>query len=173
MNDKNIKFCNERKINTIELEFNNGYLVNTGKYYHCDGILKATIEFDIKDSIKLIEFFNYKYQIQYYIATNGTRYFSSKYSSQYPLFTISNFKDDLFESKISFEFYGNLPGYYKYYYKSGVQSQEGKVSSRGKKTGWWKFWNENGILMKEILYGKRNGSESYEQFRYHKIYRKN
>lgn len=41
-----------------------------------------------------------------------------------------------------------------YFYKSGIRSQEGKVGKDGLKTGWWKFWNENGVLMKEILYEK-------------------
>ncbi|MFM9946278.1 MAG: toxin-antitoxin system YwqK family antitoxin, partial [Bacteroidia bacterium] len=41
--------------------------------------------------------------------------------------------------------------HFTFYYKSGLKSQEGRMSSN-EKYGVWKYWNENGVLMKEIEY---------------------
>lgn len=151
----NVNFCKERKINTIELEFNNGYLVNTGKYYHCDGILKAQVTYDSKDSIRIINFKRNNKKYTYFDLSNSYEPATEDNHTRYVRTTLEiQPRSSLFYSSIYFGFYPNLPGNYMYFYKSGIRSQEGKVGKDGLKTGWWKFWNENGILMKEILYEK-------------------
>ena len=151
----NVNFCKERKINTIELEFNNGYLVNTGKYYHCDGILKAQVTYDISDSIRIINFKRNNKKYTYFDLASSYAPATENNHTRYVRTTLEiQPRSSIFYSSISFDFYPNLPGNYMYFYKSGIRSQEGKVGKDGLKTGWWKFWNENGVLMKEILYEK-------------------
>jgi antitoxin component YwqK of YwqJK toxin-antitoxin module len=146
-----VRYCDARKVNTTMLKFSNGYLVDTAKYFHCDGILKATIVFDIKDSVQLLWFTRTNGHTMYQVYDDGP-YSRNGYSTT--SLQIKPGGRDFLYSKVSFGFYSNLPGYYKYYYKSGVQSQEGRIDPKGLKTGWWKFWNENGVLMKEIMYEK-------------------
>jgi antitoxin component YwqK of YwqJK toxin-antitoxin module len=171
-----IRFCNERKVNTVHMEFDHGYLVNEARFYHCDGIPKAIVKYQREDSIKLLSFMHaldeMKYSLNnktrskssygYYYDNFPIHYFTTRVKLHNNLLETSGYAlnpcfedmESLGREKYLFDLYSTLPGYYKYFYKSGVQSQEGRVDTSGLKTGWWKFWNENGILMKEIEYKK-------------------
>ena len=45
----------------------------------------------------------------------------------------------------------STPAFYTFYYKNGVKSQQGHMNG-DIKDGVWKYWGENGILVKEIEY---------------------
>ncbi len=62
--------------------------------------------------------------------------------------------------------YDNPKASFTFYYKNGVKSQEGKMVN-GIKYRTWKYWNENGILMKEIEYkpGVDSSTENITEYR--------
>jgi antitoxin component YwqK of YwqJK toxin-antitoxin module len=157
-----LKYCNEIKVNTAVIEFDHGMLINESKFYHCDGILKATVKYETADSVypwKMTLRDNYICYLRNIISNSDStgEVIYDEEMLDYSILHYSNRDLSYFLSaneRYLFDLDTHLPGYYKYFYKSGVQSQEGRINKQGLKTGWWKYWNENGILMKEIEYKK-------------------
>ncbi len=155
----NIQFCKEKKVNTAVMEFHKGFLVNESRFYHCDGIPKAIITYSADDSVMPVQFnkINDEFSYQKVLDRASLRTYTEE--PNYPFYihyskfgNLNNLGTN--ENKYLFEFSTTQPGYYRLFYKSGVPSQEGRINRDGMKTGWWKYWNENGIMMKEIQYEK-------------------
>lgn len=147
--------------NELKIKLDDGVIQDTVFAYFYDGRIKyiAVIDtdfrqryiFQLSDSDEIIPQINKQADkfkdsiLDYATYHNYSASYNHKSSAIY-------FALDIYNEGIDLDaLYDYTKAHFTFYYKNGVKSQEGKMINN-KKYGVWKYWSENGVLMKEIDY---------------------
>ncbi|MFT5725580.1 MAG: antitoxin component YwqK of YwqJK toxin-antitoxin module [Bacteroidia bacterium] len=123
---------------SVKVQLHQGMLIDTGYYYFKEGILKAKVHYQLRDSV----YYRYYGPISdmYTYTTGKSMYqYKSGYNSDESILT----QDKI----IPFQSYRTAD--YQYFYKNGVKASQGRIENR-QKVGIWQYWGLNGSMYKEI-----------------------
>ena len=137
---------------SAEVTLDHGYLVDTAYYYFNEGVLKAKVYHELKDSV----FFNpiYRSDLSNYQSDKDTLLKYTNWSNELVEEIIAHHKGlglSIIGKDKVIDLVSTRTGDYTYYYKNGLEASKGRVVE-GAKVGTWRYWDLSGGLYKEVEY---------------------